>query len=397
VPIPADEILEDLDLSRAEPGPGYLERLFVRFNERVPFETASKILRNASVEAPASRPRTPDVFWADRLSSGTGGTCFARVSAFGALLDDLGFRSRRVLGRVEKDFDHAALFVDLPSGPLICDVGFPLPALIPARRGRIETGMGALNVEETPRGFRVDFEDGVPSGPRKVEVFRDPVSDETFQNYWEATFGQSSNFLTDLLVSRLFDNRRMTFLRGEVRVDDLHSRTRIPLAAPRSAVVADLFGIDAEVADRAFAIAGDPAPESPSASVEMYLEAPCGVEEAFAAIATPDGYARLMEGVAEVTIETESPQRWRARLVAPSSATPVEEIVDSDAVARTLHIRRGPHETSFRAEERGGTPWLIRTAVLDGPRLDLLRNDSMRGRIAGSLAVDLLGWARRLG
>jgi hypothetical protein len=121
------------------------------------------------------------------------------------------------------------------------------------------------------------------------------------------------------------------------------------------------------------------------------------VEEAFSAIATPDGYARLMEGVAEVAIEMESPQRWRARLVAPSSATSIEELVDSDLPARTLRIRRGPHETSFRAEEREGTSWLIRTAILDGPRLDLLRNDSMRGRIAGSLAVDLLGWARRLG
>jgi hypothetical protein len=397
VPIPADEILEDLDLSRAEPGPGYLERLFVRFNERVPFETASKILRNASVETPASRPRTPDVFWSDRLSSGTGGTCFARVSAFGALLDDLGFRSRRLLGRVGKDFDHAALFVDLPSGSWICDVGFPLPALIPARRGRIETGIGALNVDETPRGFRVDFEDGVPSGPRGIEVFRESVSDETFQKYWEATFGPTSNFLADVLLSRLFDNRRMTFLRGEVRVDDLHSRTRIPLVSPRSAVLADLFGIDAEVLDGAFAIAGDPSPESSSASVEVYIEAPCGVEEAFSAIASPDGYARLMEGVAEVAIEAESPQLWRARLVAPSSATPVEELVEADAAARTLRIRRGPHETSFRGEERDGTPWLIRGAVLDGPRLDLLRNDSMRGRIAGSLAVDLLGWARRLG
>ena len=395
--IPADEILEDLDLSRADPGPGYLERLFVRFNERVPFETVSKILRNASVEDPAARPRTPDVFWSDRLTSGTGGTCFARVSAFGALLDDLGFRSRRVLGRVGKDFDHAALFVDLPSGSWICDVGFPLPALIPARRGRVETGMGALAVEETARGFRVDFEDGVPSGPRGIEVFREPVSDDTFQRHWEATFGPSSNFLADVLVSRLFDNRRMTFLRGEVRVDDLHSRTRLPLASPRSAALADLFGVDGGVLDAAFAIAGNPEPETTSASVELYLESPCGVEEAFSAIASPEGYTRLLEGVADVTTEMEGPQRWKARLAPPSSTASVEELVESDVPARTLRVRRGLQETSFRAEERDGRAWLIRTALLDGPRLDLLRNDSTRGRIAGSLAVDLLGWARRLG
>jgi len=404
--IPADDILEDLDLSRAEPGSGYLERLVLRFNERVPFETASKILRASRVVDRAARPRTPDVFWADRLASGTGGTCFARVSAFAALLDELGFRSRRALGRVREDFDHAALLVETPAGSLICDVGFPLPALIPARRGRVETGLGGLAVEETSRGWRIAFEDGVPSGPRAVEVFRDPVSDEAFQARWEETFRPESNFLKDVVVHRLYENRRMTFLRGAIRVDDLHSRTEIPLAAPRSPALAEIFGIDAEVLDAAFEIAGDPDAEQDAASVEVYLESPASADEAFAAISTPEGYRELLEGVAEVATETTAPGSWTARLVSPggapagASAAETHEILESveaDAPAHTLRIRRGSQESSYRAEEREGTPWLVRRGVLEGRRLDLLRNDSMRGRIAGSLAVDLLGWARRLG
>ena len=52
--IPVDEILEALDLSRAQPGSGFLEAIFVRFNDRVPFENASKIVRDAEVaEEPA--------------------------------------------------------------------------------------------------------------------------------------------------------------------------------------------------------------------------------------------------------------------------------------------------------------------------------------------------------
>ncbi|MDQ6891656.1 MAG: arylamine N-acetyltransferase [Acidobacteriota bacterium] len=400
--IPSDDILEDLDLSRAEPGPGYLERLFFRFNERVPFETASKILRQATVGDRAARPRTADVFWADRLASGTGGTCFARVSAFAALLDDLGFRSRLALGRVREDFDHAALFVETPGGSVICDVGFPLPALIPARRGRVETGLGALAVEESSRGWHIAFEDGVPSGPREVEVFRDPVSDEAYQGRWEETFRPESKFLKDVIVHRLFENRRTTFLCGEIRIDDLHSRTQIPLAAPRSEALAEIFGIDAEVLDAAFEIAGDPEPEQAAASVEVYLESPTGADEAFAAISTPEGYRNLLEGVAEVATEATGPGFWTARLVSPagpggSPAAEIRESVEADPPARTLRIRRGSQETSYRAEKREGTPWLVRRGVLDGRRMDLLRNDSMRGRIAGSLAVDLLGWARRLG
>ena len=398
--VPADEILEDLDLSRAEPGPGYLERLFLRFNERVPFETASKILRQASVPDRAGRPRTADVFWADRLASGTGGTCFARVSAFAALLGDLGFRWRLALGRVREDFDHAALFVETPGGSMICDVGFPLPALFPARPGRVETGLGAMSVEETARGFRIAFEDGFPSGPHSLEVFREPVSEAAFRARWEATFRPDSNFLTEVVVHKLFGNRRMTFLRGEIRIDDLHSRTRIPLAAPRSSAIEELFGVDAGVVDAALAIAGDPEPEQDSASVAVYLESPADADGAFAAIGTAADYARLLEGVAEVVTVPTGPSSWSARLLSPAGegapGGEVLEAVEADPRARTLTIRRGESETVFRVEERDGIVWLVREGKLRGPRLDLLRNDSMRGRIAGSLAVDLLGWARRL-
>ncbi|HYK42910.1 MAG TPA: arylamine N-acetyltransferase [Thermoanaerobaculia bacterium] len=395
----ADDILEDLDLSRAEPGPGYLERLFLRFNERVPFETASKILRQASVADPAEKPRFADVFWSDRLETGTGGTCFARVAAFGALLDDLGFRSRLALGRVGKDFDHAALFVETSSGTVICDVGFPFPALLPARPGRVETGLGALAVEETARGYRIVFEDGVPLGPRQVEVFAAAVSGDAFRTHWEATFKPTSTFLADVIAQKTLENRRLAFLRGEVRVDDRHSRTRIPLAAPRSHALEEIFGIGAEVLEAAFAIAGDPEPERDFSSVDVYLESPVSADEAFAAIASPDGYRALLEGVAEVATSTTGPASWTARLLRPegSSAAEILETVEADAAAHTLRVRRGAQETSYRAEEHEGSPWLVRTGVLEGRRTDLLRNDSMRGRLAGSLAVDLLGWARRLG
>ncbi len=39
----------------------------------------------------------------------------------------------------------------------------------------------------------------------------------------------------------------------------------------------------------------------------------------------------------------------------------------------------------------------MRGARLSGPREDLLRNDSLRGRLAGTLAVDLLAWSAAVG
>src|SRR5439155_15092051 len=138
VPLPTDEILEALELPRSEPGLGYLQALFARFNERVPFESASKILRNADVPRLEEKARTPKTFWSDYLASGAGGTCFARVAAFGALLSGLRFVSRFALGRVQADFDHAALRVALDGREWIADVGFPLAALLPGETSETE-------------------------------------------------------------------------------------------------------------------------------------------------------------------------------------------------------------------------------------------------------------------
>jgi hypothetical protein len=38
----------------------------------------------------------------------------------------------------------------------------------------------------------------------------------------------------------------------------------------------------------------------------------------------------------------------------------------------------------------------VREAALPGRGEELLRNDSLRGRLAGTLAVDLLAWTRML-
>ena len=69
---------------------------------------------------------------------------------------------------------------------------------------------------------------------------------------------------------------------------------------------------------------------------------------------------------------------------------------------RTLEVRRRYAEgrevnLSYRVEEREGATYLVREAALSGAREDLLRNDSARGRLAGTLAVDLLAWSRLLG
>ena len=65
-----------------------------------------------------------------------------------------------------------------------------------------------------------------------------------------------------------------------------------------------------------------------------------------------------------------------------------------DLEALRLDVARGSQSSSFEVAIRNARTYLMRRLTLEGPRLDLLRNDSLRGRFAGTLAVDLLAWAR---
>jgi len=406
--IPTEEILEALELPRSGPGIGYLQALFARFNERVPFESASKIVRNAEVPRLAEKARTPEIFWSDYMASGAGGTCFARVAAFEALLSELQFVSRFALGRVQADFDHAALRVTLDGREWIADVGFPLQALLSGEAAEveeIETPRGSLRVTPGARGRRVEILGGVPEGPRELEIFNPPVSKVEFLEKWEKTWRPESKFLTSVVLHREKDGRAVSFASGEIRVDDRHSRTRLPLAAPRAPALEEQFGVAGELLQLAFAIAGDPEPAIASAEIDVYLEVDASAEAAFDAIATVEGYRGLMEGVARVVAEEPAGEGWRLRLEPPSSAgdepaqtasAAIDEEITPDRTALALRVRRGSRDSFYQALERGGRTFLLRRLVLDGARPDLLSNDSLRGRFAGTLAVDLLAWARRI-
>lgn len=402
--LPLQEILEALDLSRAEPGIGLLRALFERFNARVPFETASKIERHAAVADPQEKPRWPDLFWREHLEAGAGGTCFARVAAFDALLAALGFSTRKILGRVLRDFDHAALVVELAGRFWICDVGFPFPALLPAQAGEVETAMGLIRVEPTARGLLAELS-GVPEGPRRVELFLAPVAPEEFVRLWRQTFRPGSKFLGAVSLRLQLANRAVSFAAGEVRVDDAHSRLTVPVGTSRPKRLSEIFGVDAGLLARAFERAGDPAPRSTDATLTAYLEVESDPAQAFSAIATPAGYGRLLEGVAEIAAREATSEGWLFRLSPPGSGpagdgAPLEERARPDFAGRRIEVTRssGPmrSETFFKAEARGGKCFLLRGARLEGPREDLLRNDSLRGRLAAGLAVDLLAWARLL-
>ena len=369
----------------------------------MPFENASKILRNAAETDPALKPRRPEAFWREHLETGSGGTCFARVEAFRQLVLGLGFSARRALGRVRNDFDHAALFVEREGRVVICDVGYPLAFVLPAETGDYDGPGATLALSREARGFRIGFPDAAPDGASGIDIFDAPVAEEEFESAWRATFRNDAHFLSGVKLHVVREGRTVSFAGGDILVDDRHSRLRVPLLTDRPERLSGIYGVDAGVLASAFALVGDPDPGSPEASLAAHLETAATADQAFEAIATPEGYRALAEGVASVTGEEATPRGFRLKLAASPGAAPesaLEEDIEVDWPSRRLSISRrgstGALRSSYRVVSREGRTWLVREALFDSPREDLLRNDALRGRFAGSLAVDLLAWSRRL-
>ena len=247
------------------------------------------------------------------------------------------------------------------------------------------------------------FEGGVPEGPRTLAIGTATVSPEAYRELWRRTFRKGAPFLQEVSLRRDLGQRVLSFARGEVRVDDRHSRLRIPLPAPRPSALSALFGVEEELLARALAIAGDPEPGSREAVLTSYLDTNASTADAYGAIASPEGYRRLLQGVADVGDLTPTSSGFRLTLTPGSGAAPearLEDEVSLDPESRRVAVIRrtaaSEQRSSYRAQTREGRTYLMREVILPGAREDLLRNDSLRGRYAANLAVDLLAWGRML-
>jgi arylamine N-acetyltransferase len=388
-PLSSDEVLASLEVPRARPSRGFLELLFSRFVAKVPFESASKLA--------ARRPRAPEEFWGEFLELGAGGTCFDRALAFDWLLGALGFERSVLLGRVEKDRDHGALRVDFAAESVLADVGFPLPALLSLPASRAASPLGQISVRSADEtAVVVSFDEG-PWSPRSVRIELAAAPAEAVEAARRATFAPGGPFLDHLALLRIEPRGALVYHKGRVRIDDAVSRATIPLSADRATALSELFGVDRDRLLRALEEVGDPNPAQERASIESYLDVAGEPEDRFANIAGVEEYRRLLAGLGAVRVVSAGAARFRVRLEG-SDGPPVEEDVSIDADRRTLSIIRSAGsetlEGEYRAAGRDGGTRLVRSLRFSSARLDLLRNDSARRRIAAVLLADLLAWSR---
>jgi hypothetical protein len=118
-----DAILSFLELPSEEPSHDYLRRLLIAYRDRVPYETATRLLRYRDIQRPEDRVRYPDEFWREKLSLGAGGSCSDSTYAFKKLLDELGFECAMAVGSegaVERD--ESGNVLELPPKRSHCSV-----------------------------------------------------------------------------------------------------------------------------------------------------------------------------------------------------------------------------------------------------------------------------------
>ncbi|MGH9441349.1 MAG: arylamine N-acetyltransferase [Thermoanaerobaculia bacterium] len=389
----APDWLEALGLPSRAPDLVYLRELFRAFNEKVPFETASKIVRNSEIADPPEKPRRPGLFWADHLERGAGGTCFARVAAFEALILGLGFSARRRIGAIGSPRNHASLVVAVAGREWLVDVGYPLPDIFALSPAEHETLSGRIRLTVDGDAATLLFASGPDQG-RSIRFELAGVSDAEFENAWRRTFAPTSMFLTDVVLQRQGEGRILRFHRGEVQILDDGSRTRIPLRDGRSAKLAGIFEIDRGLLDRALELTGDPDPSLQNARVEVFREGG-DAEELLRAIAGPEGYRRYADGLGRVEVRSTGDLAFEAS-IAPDRGEPALESVRYEPEEKRLTIDRnsGLRRTGFQVETTETGPRLVRFAELPDAREEFLKSDLGRARIAAVLGMDLAALSR---
>lgn len=240
--LPTERILSYLELEYERPSYDYLRRLMLAYRERVPYETASRLLRYRDIADPDARVRLPEEVWEESMSFGSGGSCSDGTYALKKLLDALGFDVKMVInseGEVTRDADDRVL--DFPRGPSHCSilthvdgqnyvveacsvhvVKVPLPVGLPYRvdvSGRTdEDQLFHYAIEPLgddyyelhnigPDGF--SFVQGTPltDNARRGQMYifsNRPVSDQEFEEYmcWAYQKGYSSHHLSFICRNR---------------------------------------------------------------------------------------------------------------------------------------------------------------------------------------------------
>lgn len=261
----AADVLTWLDVAPPEPTRAWLDALLAAYVRRVPWESASRIVRRAVASSPIDCAVPPRAFWQDAQQRGLGGTCFESNAALAALLDAVGIASTLTINDMPPSRAcHTALIVVADGARCVVDAGLPLYAAVPVPTDQQPTVAASPWLSYTARltaAGRVLIERMPHPRLQAFELVDVAVSPQSYRDATRADYGTGGLFLDRVVVTKIVGEDIWRFASGD-DVWELErfrdgQRDSVPVpsgAEPAGRAVAAHFGMDASVVTRALAL-----------------------------------------------------------------------------------------------------------------------------------------------
>ncbi len=261
-----DQILAYLACSRKPPSVRYLNQLIRAYIRRVPWESASRIVKRHTTPETAQCPRWPEEFWSEALSRGTGGTCFENNLAFFTLLTTLGFQGYLTINdMLDQRACHTAIIVSLQRQKYLVDVAIPLHCALPVhndRATRRSTSFHHYTVHPIRRGV---FEIERSHHPKRniYTLLDHPIPTEAYRAAVERDYERTGYFLDRVILVKVIDDKLWRFSSAEKpykleAFDKTGKQEKLLAPEKLTRLVAKQFSIAEELVAAALSYVGQP-------------------------------------------------------------------------------------------------------------------------------------------
>jgi arylamine N-acetyltransferase len=254
-------------LSPARPDAKLLGAVVERF-AALPWENLTKLLAKHGPRPPAAlelpdhlrelpgteRLRLSAEVLGDHTRLGSGGTCFSLTNALRRILTDLGFSAGPAMADMRHGANvHCALLVAEGDRIFLLDPGYLVAEpvlLVPGRPVTVHQAGSTL--EYRPDGEDLTLHTCNPRGERVMRYRLRPrtVGDEAFTRFWLESFDASG--MNGLHLNRVTGEGRLSAHDLNLRIDTGHGKRNLKLRDGYAAGIAERFGVDRDLAERAF-------------------------------------------------------------------------------------------------------------------------------------------------
>lgn len=216
----------------------WLDTLVAACAQRVPWESASRIVRRASHTEDGDCVVSPETFWEQARTQGLGGTCFESNAALAALLQALGLEPTFTFNDMPPcTACHTALIVPAAGVRLMLDIGFPVHAALPLPAAgavsHVATRWGTFTARAMPPD-RFAIEQWPHPKPQAFELVDRPICAAAYAAATSADYGIAGLFLDRVIVKKVVAGDVWRFASGERPwvLERFHAGTRMTLALP---------------------------------------------------------------------------------------------------------------------------------------------------------------------